>query len=162
MEESKVDIPACMVDTQIDSQIQEMSYNLMYQGLNMQQYLEYTGLTMDKMREQARPGAGSGCESAAGFRGDQAKKEQIKADEAAVDKSIASFAEMQNKSFEDYKKEIKAEDLEYITERANYDALIEFLVKNAKVSKPAKKKRQRKRRIRPKKSPRQKRRQKNK
>ena len=138
MEESKVDIPACMVDTQIDSQIQEMSYNLMYQGLNMQQYLEYTGLTMDKMREQARPGAEAAVKAQLVLEAIK-QKEQIKADEAAVDKSIASFAEMQNKSFEDYKKEIKAEDLEYITERANYDALIEFLVKNAKVSKPAKK-----------------------
>ena len=138
VEESKVDIPACMVDTQIDSQIQEMSYNLMYQGLNMQQYLEYTGLTMDKMREQARLGAEAAVKAQLVLEAIK-QKEQIKADEAAVDKSIASFAEMQNKSFEDYKKEIKAEDLEYITERANYDALIEFLVKNAKVSKPAKK-----------------------
>ena len=46
---------------------------------------------------------------------------------------------MQNKTFEDFKKEIKPEELEYITERADYDALIEFLVKNAKVTKPAKK-----------------------
>lgn len=138
VEESKVDIPACMIDNQIDSQIQEMSYSLMYQGLNMQQYLEYTGLTMDKMREQARPGAESTVKAQLVLEAIK-NKEQIKADEQAVDKSIASFAEMQNKTFEDFKKEIKPEELEYITERADYDALIEFLVKNAKVTKPAKK-----------------------
>lgn len=138
VEESKVDIPACMIDNQIDSQIQEMSYSLMYQGLNMQQYLEYTGLTMDKMREQARPGAESAVKAQLVLEAIK-NQEQIKADEQAVDKSIASFAEMQNKTFEDFKKEIKPEELEYITERADYDALIEFLVKNAKVTKPAKK-----------------------
>ena len=138
VEESKVDIPACMIDNQIDSQIQEMSYSLMYQGLNMQQYLEYTGLTMDKMREQARPGAESTVKAQLVLEAIK-NQEQIKADEQAVDKSIASFAEMQNKTFEDFKKEIKPEELEYITERADYDALIEFLVKNAKVTKPAKK-----------------------
>ena len=138
VEESKVDIPACMIDNQIDSQIQEMSYSLMYQGLNMQQYLEYTGLTMDKMREQARPGAESTVKAQLVLEAIK-NKEQIKADEQAVDKSIASFAEMQTKTFEDFKKEIKPVELEYITERADYDALIEFLVKNAKVTKPAKK-----------------------
>ena len=138
VEERKVDIPACMIDNQIDSQIQEMSYSLMYQGLNMQQYLEYTGLTMDKMREQARPGAESTVKAQLVLEAIK-NKEQIKADEQAVDKSIASFAEMQNKTYEDFKKEIKPEELEYITERADYDALIEFLVKNAKVTKPAKK-----------------------
>ena len=133
-----MDIPACMIDNQIDSQIQEMSYSLMYQGLNMQQYLEYTGLTMDKMREQARPGAESTVKAQLVLEAIK-NQEQIKADEQAIDKSIASFAEMQNKTFEDFKKEIKPEELEYITERADYDALIEFLVKNAKVTKPAKK-----------------------
>ena len=138
VEQSSVDIPACMIDTQIDNQIQEMSYNLMYQGLSMQQYLEYTGLTMDKMREQARPGAEATVKAQLVLEAIK-NKEQIKADEEAVEKSIASFAEMQNKSLEEFKKDMRPEELEYITDRADYDALIEFLVKNAKVTKPAKK-----------------------
>ena len=56
-----------------------------------------------------------------------------------MEKSIASFAEMQNKPLEEFKKDMRPEELEYITDRADYDALIEFLVKNAKVTKPAKK-----------------------
>ena len=127
-----------MIDTQIDNQIQEMSYNLMYQGLSMQQYLEYTGLTLDKMREQARPGAEATVKAQLVLEAIK-NKEQIKADEEAVEKSIASFAEMQNKPLEEFKKDMKPEELEYITDRADYDALIEFLVKNAKVTKPAKK-----------------------
>lgn len=138
VEQSNVDIPSCMIDTQIDNQIQEMSYNLMYQGLSMQQYLEYTGLTMDKMREQARPGAEATVKAQLVLEAIK-NKEQIKADEEAVEKSIASFAEMQNKSLEEFKKDMKPEELEYITDRADYDALIKFLVKNAKVTKPAKK-----------------------
>ena len=35
----KVDIPKLMVDDQIDYQIQQMSYQLMYQGMKLDDYL---------------------------------------------------------------------------------------------------------------------------
>ena len=51
VKDCKVDIPAPMVETQIDNEIQEMAYNLTYQGMSMEQYLEYAGQTMEGLRD---------------------------------------------------------------------------------------------------------------
>ena len=37
VKDCKVDIPAPMVETQIDNEIQEMAYNLAYQRMSMEQ-----------------------------------------------------------------------------------------------------------------------------
>ncbi len=47
-----VEVPECMVEQQIDKQIQDMSYRLESQGLTMENYLKYTGLTMDSIKHQ--------------------------------------------------------------------------------------------------------------
>lgn len=52
-----IDIPACMVEHQIDKMMNDFAYRLQGQGLTLDKYMEYTGMDKDKMRDQFRPGA---------------------------------------------------------------------------------------------------------
>lgn len=57
VDDAKMDIPDAMVDAQINESLQEYAQQLQYQGLSLDQYMKYTGNTLDVMKEQMRPGA---------------------------------------------------------------------------------------------------------
>ncbi|OOM75536.1 trigger factor [Clostridium puniceum] len=51
IESSKMDIPEVMVSKEIDAMMQDLEGRLKYQGLSLEQYMEFTGNTTEKMRE---------------------------------------------------------------------------------------------------------------
>ena len=51
-----------MVETQIDNSVRDFAQRLSYQGMNLDMYMQYTGMTMDALRAQFA---------------EQAKKQQI-------------------------------------------------------------------------------------
>jgi len=51
IENSKMDIPEVMVSKEIDAMMQDLEGRLKYQGLSLEQYMEFTGNTNEKMRE---------------------------------------------------------------------------------------------------------------
>ena len=53
----KGEIPECMIDTELDNQIRDIDYRLSMQGMNFETYLQYTGMTVEQYKEQAKPGA---------------------------------------------------------------------------------------------------------
>ena len=46
-----------MVEGQIDNMVQDTARRMESQGLNMDLYMKYTGMTMEQMREQMKPQA---------------------------------------------------------------------------------------------------------
>lgn len=57
VEKSEMEIPDAMIDAQVDSMIQEFAQRLAQQGLSFDQYMKFSGSTMDQMKEQVRPEA---------------------------------------------------------------------------------------------------------
>ena len=55
--DSKMDIPDAMVETQTKQLAQDYAGRLSQQGLSLEQYFQFTGLTMDKFLEQMKPNA---------------------------------------------------------------------------------------------------------
>ncbi|AGF55314.1 trigger factor [Clostridium saccharoperbutylacetonicum] len=51
IETSKMDIPAAMIEKEIDSMMKDLEGRLKYQGLSLEQYMEFTGNTTEKMRD---------------------------------------------------------------------------------------------------------------
>ena len=54
---TEIDIPDAMINSQIDKMLRDFDMNMRYQGLNLEQYLKYTGMTVDKMRAQFKDDA---------------------------------------------------------------------------------------------------------
>ena len=52
-----IDVPEVMIRNELDNMIYDMNQSLASQGLGLQQYMEWTGTTIDQVREDAKPEA---------------------------------------------------------------------------------------------------------
>lgn len=57
VENVEVEIPEAMIDHEIEHMIESFAQNLSYQGMSMEQYLEYTNTKMDDFKESLKPNA---------------------------------------------------------------------------------------------------------
>ena len=126
-----------MVETQIDNEIQEMAYNLAYQGMSMEQYLEYAGQTMEGLRDVLKNSSERRVKTQLVLEAIK-NAENIKASEEDLNAIFGEFAEAQKKDVEDLKKELDADSMEYIENRAAFEALGRYLISVAKIVAPAK------------------------
>ncbi len=54
---AKMELPEPMIEMQIESMIEEFAQRISQQGLSFEQYMQFSGVTMDKLKEQVRPDA---------------------------------------------------------------------------------------------------------
>ena len=52
-----MDIPDAMVDTRVNRMVEDFAQRLQQQGLSVEQYFQYTGMTADKIMEEMKPEA---------------------------------------------------------------------------------------------------------
>lgn len=57
VENAQMDIPQAMIDTQARGMVEDYARRLQSQGLNINDYMKYTGMTADKLMEQMAPQA---------------------------------------------------------------------------------------------------------
>ena len=57
VENAKMDIPAVMVEQEIDRMVQNLAQRLQYQGLTLEQYFQFTGTDAEKMSEYMKENA---------------------------------------------------------------------------------------------------------
>ncbi len=55
----EADIPECMFENEVEHMIEDYSYKMQSQGISMDMYMKYTGMTVDSFKEQFRPQAES-------------------------------------------------------------------------------------------------------
>jgi trigger factor len=91
----EVEIPEAMVENQIDSYVDDMKYRVESQGLPFEQYLQFTGMTVEKFREDVRPQAEKGVRVALLLE-NVAKAEDVKATDEDVEEEIKNLAEAYN------------------------------------------------------------------
>ncbi len=88
-----MEIPEAMIDTQVGQMIQEFAQRLQSQGLAMEQYFQFTGLTADKMKEEMRPQAVKRIQTRLVLEA-IAKAENIEISDEKFDAELAKMAEM--------------------------------------------------------------------
>ena len=52
---AEVEVPDCMVDTEVDNMVQQQSMSMSQQGIELDMYLKYVGQTMEEFRETLKP-----------------------------------------------------------------------------------------------------------
>lgn len=132
MENSKVEIPEVMIDSQTDEEIRNLDYKLRYQGLDLEKYLELTNSKIEDLKEQLKPNAEKLVESDLVLEA-IGKKENIEASDEDVDKELEKYAEQYKQDVDKFKKNLRDEDLESIKMGIIKTKTIEFLVDNAKL-----------------------------
>lgn len=91
IDKSVVELPEPMIETQCESMIDEFSQRIAQSGLSMEQYLQFSGTTMDAMMEQVRPEAITRIKSSLVLE-QIAKEENIEITDADVDAEIEKMA----------------------------------------------------------------------
>ena len=92
IENAQMDIPEPMIDQQINQMVQEFAQQLSYQGLSLEQYMQFTGMTPDVMKEQLKPQALRRIQSRLVLEA-IAAQENIEATEEELDNELAKMAE---------------------------------------------------------------------
>lgn len=86
-----VDIPAVMIDNRVTAMIQEMAMRLEQQGMKIEQYLQYAGTDIAKLREQYRETAEKNVKTDLMLE-EVAKAEDIKVEAKDLDEEVATMA----------------------------------------------------------------------
>ena len=92
IEKSKMDIPEAMIDTQCENMLEDFAQRIAQSGLSMEQYLQFSGLTVDKLKEQVRPEAVSRIQSRLVLE-QIAKEENIEVSDDEVNAEVEKMAE---------------------------------------------------------------------
>ena len=128
-----VDVPAPMIDSEVDAQVRDYDYRLQMQGGNLDMYFQYTGMNMDKLRESFRPGAERQLRTRLALEA-VVKAEAIEATEEELEEEYKKIASGYNVELEKVKESIPVAG---ITEDVVMRKAVELIKANA--VKPAKK-----------------------
>lgn len=93
VENASMDIPEAMIEEQTNQMAQEFAQNLSYQGLQLEQYFQFTGMTQEKFMEDLKPQAKKRIESRLLLEAIVAA-ENIEATDDELNEEIAKMAEM--------------------------------------------------------------------
>lgn len=132
----KADIPAAMIDAQVDTIVQDFGYRLQMQGMGLEQYLKMTGTEMGAFRAMFKDQAERQVKTRLALQ-KVVELEGITVSDKELEEEYAKMAEQYKMEVEKVKAIVSKEALEGELKISN---ALEFIKKNAKVKKAAKKK----------------------
>jgi trigger factor len=135
---AEIDLPECMIENQIDHQIKQLEYSMMYQGIKLEDYMKMTGTKLEDIRTQYRETAEKSVRTQLTVEAIM-KAEKIEATDEQVEDALRKRAERVKKDYEEYSKALSEEERTYIKDNLAYDKTVTFLVENAQLTVPKKK-----------------------
>ncbi len=112
-EKTEVEIPQAMIEREIDGLVQRFEYQLMYQGLKLEDYLNFLKVTVADFRKNYEEQATKNVKSQL-IISQIIKEENIEATDEEVEAKVAEQAASVEKSVEDYKKSMDPRQFDYI------------------------------------------------
>lgn len=131
IENATMEIPEAMIETQQRQMVQEFAQNIQMQGLSIDQYFQFTGLTAEKMMEQVKPQAEKRIKSRLVLEA-VAKAENITASEEDFEAEVAKMAEMYKMEADKVKESVGEEGKKQMMEDLAVSKAAEFVVNEAK------------------------------
>ena len=128
------DVPEAMVDYRADKMVEEQAMRMQQNGLNIQDYLKYMGLSMDDVRAQAKTAADRAVRTALALDA-VAKAEGIEVTQEELDAEVKRLAEQFNVTEEQVREVTNESDMK---QDLGSKKALELVKASAK--KPAKKK----------------------
>ena len=131
VENAKMDIPDPMVDLQIRQMADNFARRITSQGLSMEQYMQFTGMTEDKLVEQMRPQALKTIQSRLVLEA-IAKAENIVATDEDLNKELEKMASMYQMEVEKLNELISDKEKESMKLDIAVQKSVDFIVEQAK------------------------------
>lgn len=137
IEDAKMDIPDAMLETQQRQMIDEFAQRIQSQGLTMEQYMQFTGLTASTLLEQVKPQALKRIQSRLVLEA-VAKAEGLEASEEDFDKEAETMGEVYQLGADEVKERLGEQGKKQVMEDICVKKAVDFVVENAKEAKPSK------------------------
>ncbi len=131
IEDAKMDIPDAMVETEQRQIIEEFSQRMRMQGLTMEQYMQFTGMTPQALMEQTKPQALKRIQSRLVLEA-VAKAEDLKASEEDYAAEIKDMSEKYQMEEDKIKEMLGEKGKKQVEEDLAIRKAVDFLVENAK------------------------------
>ncbi|WP_461199840.1 trigger factor [Clostridioides difficile] len=132
-ENTEIEIPEVMIQHQIDNMLNELNYQLQYQGFGLQQLLEMTGRTMEELREERKEDAKKLVKSSLVLEA-ITKAEGIEATEEEFKDELEKMASAYNMEVEKIEASLRDADKEDIKGQIKIRKTIDLLVDNATIA----------------------------
>ncbi len=132
-EKAEIEIPQVMVESQVENMLRDFDYQLQYQGLNLQNYIQYTGMKIEDLKEQMKEEAKMRVKTSLVLEA-ISKEEKIEVSEEDINKELETMAKMYKMELDKFKSTLRAEDMDYFKENVAITKTIDLLVENAKIA----------------------------
>lgn len=132
VENASMEIPERMIDAQVDNMLRETAQRMQSQGLSMDLYMKYTGMTADQMKDQMRPEAVKRIQTRLVLEA-VVKAENIETSEEKLDEEIAKMAEAYKMEADKLKSYMTDSDKDQMKQDLAVQAAVDLLVSEAKL-----------------------------
>ena len=126
---AEAEIPDAMIEREIDNLVQKFEYQLMYQGLKVQDYLDFIKVPLAEFRKNYEEQAKKNVLNQLVI-SQIIKEEKIEATDEEVEEKVAEQAASVDKSAEEYKKDMDPRQYDYIKSDIIITKLFNFLKAN--------------------------------
>lgn len=131
IEDAEMDIPEAMIATQQRQMVDEFAQRLAMQGLSMEQYSQFTGMTAAAMMEQVKPQAEKRIKARLVLEA-VVEAEKIEVSDAEYEEELAKMAEAYKMEVEQIKEIMDDERAVEMKKDMAIQKAVEFVVANAK------------------------------
>ena len=128
--EAEMDIPEPMVETQQRQMVQEYAQRLQSQGISMEQYMQFTGMTSERLLEQAKPQVMKKIQSRLVLEA-IAAAEGIEATEEDIEEEIKSMGDVYQMEADKVKELLGENGMTQVVEDIRVKKAVDFVVENA-------------------------------
>ena len=132
VEANEVEIPRAMVDDEIDRMANELDQQLRYQGMGLNQYLQFVGKDAATFREELRPEAEKAVKTRIVLMG-IVNAENITVTDEEREEELKRMAAQYQMEVDKLKEIIGEDNLGFLTKDLQVKKAIDFIYDNAKV-----------------------------
>lgn len=132
VENASMEIPEKMLETQVQNMINDYARRMQSQGMSMEQYMQYTGMTLESLKEQTSPQAEKSIRTRLVLEA-VVKAEDIHVSDEAVEEELKKMADSYKMDIEKVKEIMGERELKQMREDLAVQEAIDFLVAEAEL-----------------------------
>ena len=129
---ASMDIPEPMINSQVENMLQDYARRMQSQGISLDDYMKYTGLTLDGLKEQLKPQALRRIQTRLVLEA-VVKAENIQISDEKLDEELKKMADAYKMEVEKLKEYMGENEKNQMKQDLAVQAAVDFLVEQAKL-----------------------------
>jgi trigger factor len=130
-ESNEIEVPEVMIRNEVENMLYDMNQSLAAQGLGLQQYIEWTGKTIDEVREETKPEAEKRIRTRVLLK-NIIRMENLEVEDSEIMELMEDFGKQYGMDVDQVKEMAGSDTENYFREDAQTKKAIDWLFDNAK------------------------------